>query len=65
MALANGVSKIKTSPLTSHTQTAIVITELLTKAKFTVTPVDNKSSASNGACFIECTGIGHKNPHFA
>ena len=54
MGLANGVSKIKTGPLTLHTETAIHYTQLLTGAKFVV----NKINSGN---IIECTGIGYKN----
>ena len=34
MALANGHSKIKTGPLTLHTETAIYITEKLTGVRY-------------------------------
>ncbi|KAL5021641.1 hypothetical protein ScPMuIL_000796 [Solemya velum] len=52
MALAKGKSKILCGPITLHTQTAIHITELLTKAKFTITNLTQNSTT------IECEGIG-------
>ena len=55
MALANGTSKVKTGPLTLHTETAIYFAQLLTGAKFVI----NKVSQSQN--IIECTGIGYKN----
>lgn len=56
MALANGKSRIKSGPLTLHTQTAIHYTQLLTGAKFNI--VKNEE---NKSCIIECDGIGFKN----
>jgi RNA 3'-terminal phosphate cyclase (ATP) len=56
MALATGTSRIKTGPLTLHTQTAIKITETLTGADFKISPIDHK-----GAYLIECKGINFKN----
>lgn len=56
MALAEGTSRIKSGPLTLHTQTAIKITETLTGADFKISSADQK-----GACLIECKGIGFKN----
>lgn len=55
MALAEGHSKIKTEPLTLHTQTAIHIAEMMTDAKFSVTEQEN------GSFIIECDGIGITN----
>lgn len=55
MALANGVSRIRSGPLTLHTQTAIHFTQLLTGAKFNV----NKENENN--YLIECHGISFKN----
>ncbi|XP_053687848.1 RNA 3'-terminal phosphate cyclase [Sabethes cyaneus] len=55
MALADGYSKIKTEPLTLHTQTAIYVAELMTNAKFTV------SEQEDGSFIIDCVGIGIKN----
>ncbi|XP_065680036.1 RNA 3'-terminal phosphate cyclase [Hydra vulgaris] len=49
MALSEGCSKIRTGPITLHTQTAIFLSEKMTTAKFKVTPVDN-------AFYIECEG---------
>ncbi|KAM5148591.1 RNA 3'-terminal phosphate cyclase isoform 1-T2 [Mantella aurantiaca] len=58
MALADGVSQLKTGPLTLHTQTAIHFTEQLTKAKFTVTKCDEPNT---DRYIIECQGIGLQN----
>ncbi|KAJ7332448.1 hypothetical protein JRQ81_014628 [Phrynocephalus forsythii] len=57
MALANGVSKVKTGPITLHTETAIHFAEKLTKAKFTVTKSEEEGSPKD-AFVIECHGIG-------
>lgn len=57
MALANGVSLVRTGPPTLHTKTAIHIAELLTGAKFTV----KESETEAGVFFIECQGISYKN----
>ncbi|XP_006000085.1 RNA 3'-terminal phosphate cyclase [Latimeria chalumnae] len=62
MALANGVSRIRTGPVTCHTFTAIYFAELLTKAKFTVTKSEDQGS-TNENYMIECQGIGMTNPH--
>ncbi|KAM4720706.1 RNA 3'-terminal phosphate cyclase isoform 1-T2 [Rhinophrynus dorsalis] len=58
MALADGVSRLRTGPLTLHTQTAIHFAEQLTKAKFTVSKCEDSESESY---IIECQGIGLKN----
>nr|KAF6397891.1 RNA 3'-terminal phosphate cyclase [Rousettus aegyptiacus] len=63
MALANGVSRIKTGPVTLHTQTAIHFAEQLAKAQFTVKKVENEDDASKDTYIIECQGIGMTNPH--
>uniref|UniRef100_A0A8D8G156 RNA 3'-terminal phosphate cyclase n=1 Tax=Culex pipiens TaxID=7175 RepID=A0A8D8G156_CULPI len=55
MALAEGRSRIKTEPLTLHTQTAIHVAQMMTDAKFTVTEQEN------GSFIIECDGIGIQN----
>uniref|UniRef100_A0A1B6EDJ6 RNA 3'-terminal phosphate cyclase n=1 Tax=Clastoptera arizonana TaxID=38151 RepID=A0A1B6EDJ6_9HEMI len=52
MALANGVSKILSGPITLHTETAIYVAERMTKAKFTI------SDHPSGVKLIQCTGIG-------
>ncbi|CAD7077321.1 unnamed protein product [Hermetia illucens] len=57
MALADGRSRIRTSPLTLHTKTAIYIVESMTKAKFYT------SEQSDGAVIVECDGIGYKNKY--
>jgi RNA 3'-terminal phosphate cyclase (ATP) len=41
MALAKGVSRMRTGSLSLHTQTAIWVASQLTNAKFTVQPVEN------------------------
>jgi len=51
MALANGFSRIRSGPLTLHTQTAIHFTSVLTGAKFDVT----KENENN--VLIVCQGI--------
>ncbi|CAJ0965132.1 unnamed protein product [Ranitomeya imitator] len=61
MALADGVSRIKTGPLTLHTQTAIHFVELLTKAKFTVTKCDEPGTDN---FIIECQGVGLQNKNY-
>lgn len=52
MALADGISEIKTCQLTLHTKTAIYIATLFTEAKFDV------SAEENGCHIIRCQGIG-------
>mmetsp|Transcript_43157 Transcript_43157/g.70068 ORF Transcript_43157/g.70068 Transcript_43157/m.70068 type:complete len:376 (+) Transcript_43157:92-1219(+) len=61
MALANGRSRIRTGPLTLHTETSIAVAEALTQAKFQVSPVPG----SEGAFLIECDGIGYTNHSLA
>ncbi len=57
MALANGVSRVRTGPLTLHTRTAIHVAEMLSGATFKV----EESSVEKGVHFIECQGIHFKN----
>jgi RNA 3'-terminal phosphate cyclase (ATP) len=57
MALASGVSRIRSGPLTLHTETAIHVAELLTGAKFKV----EQSQDEPGVHFIECQGISFTN----
>ncbi|CAI5776662.1 3' [Podarcis lilfordi] len=57
MALANGLSRVKTGPITLHTKTAIHFAEQLTKAKFTVTKSEEDASPKD-AYIIECQGVG-------
>ncbi|NXP44061.1 RTCA cyclase, partial [Heliornis fulica] len=57
MALANGVSRVKSGPITLHTQTAIHFAEQLTKAKFTVTKSEEEDP-SKDTYIIECQGMG-------
>ncbi|XP_065070059.1 RNA 3'-terminal phosphate cyclase-like isoform X2 [Rhopilema esculentum] len=58
MALADGKSAIQTGPLTLHTQTAIHIAEMLTKAKFTTKAIKERED-EQGTYLIECIGSGH------
>eukprot|EP00455_Lapot_gusevi_P028252 TRINITY_DN3006_c0_g1_i1.p1 TRINITY_DN3006_c0_g1~~TRINITY_DN3006_c0_g1_i1.p1 ORF type:complete len:403 (-),score=91.55 TRINITY_DN3006_c0_g1_i1:12-1220(-) len=55
MALAEGVSRLKTGPLTLHTQTAIHFAQQVTGAQITV------SDLGQDAFLIECQGIGYQN----
>ncbi|MCL4121706.1 UNVERIFIED_CONTAM: hypothetical protein GTU68_037399 [Idotea baltica] len=55
MALADGKSRIRTTELTLHSQTAIHVAELMTDAKFKT--VEEKESAT---IILECEGIGLK-----
>ena len=57
MALATGVSRIRSGPLTLHTQTAIHIAEKLTGAKFQV----EQSPEDKDVHYIECQGISFTN----
>lgn len=57
MALAPGESKIRTGPMTLHTETAIHIAEKFTNAKFKVADDPNSSS-----WIISCQGTGMVNP---
>lgn len=54
MALAAGLSRIRTGPLTLHTKTAIHIAETITNVKFNVI----EDGSTN---IIECNGIGLEN----
>ncbi|XP_020761729.1 RNA 3'-terminal phosphate cyclase isoform X3 [Odocoileus virginianus] len=63
MALASGISRIKTGPVTLHTQTAIHFAEQLAKAKFTVKKSEDEEDASKDTYIIECRGIGMTNPN--
>jgi len=60
MALAAGESRVRTGPITLHTETAIHIAEQLTNAKFSVEDDPNSSS-----WIIKCKGIGLINPYLA
>lgn len=62
MALAKGTSRIRTGPVTLHTQTAIHMAEQLTQAKFTITKCEDELS-SNETYIIECQGSGVSNPN--
>ncbi|NXU71726.1 RTCA cyclase, partial [Oreotrochilus melanogaster] len=62
MALAKGVSRVKSGPITLHTQTAIHFAEKLTKAKFTVTKSEEEDP-SKDTYIIECQGMGMINPN--
>lgn len=61
MALAKGQSRMLCGPLTLHTQTAIHIARLLTKAKFSLESVESEDGKRT--CMLVCEGIGHQNPH--
>uniref|UniRef100_A0A8C9TH73 RNA 3'-terminal phosphate cyclase n=1 Tax=Scleropages formosus TaxID=113540 RepID=A0A8C9TH73_SCLFO len=63
MALVKGTSRIRTGPLTLHTQTAIHVAEQLTKAKFSVTKAEDEHSTGE-TYIIECQGAGATNPNF-
>ena len=52
MTLAKGKSKIRTGPLTLHTQTAIHFCQTIAGVQFTVTPQEGNSF------IIECEGLG-------
>ena len=58
MGLADGVSSIRTGPLSLHTQTAIHFVSLLTGAEFDVQPAGD----GGDAFIITCQGIGFRNP---
>ncbi|NXC18532.1 RTCA cyclase, partial [Corythaeola cristata] len=62
MALAKGVSRVKSGPITLHTQTAIHFAEQLTKAKFTVKKSEEEDP-SKDTYIIECEGMGMINPN--
>uniref|UniRef100_A0A1B6LSD4 RNA 3'-terminal phosphate cyclase n=1 Tax=Graphocephala atropunctata TaxID=36148 RepID=A0A1B6LSD4_9HEMI len=55
MALAKGRSKILSGPITLHTETAIHIAQLMTKATFSIHKQDDNTN------IIECEGIGLEN----
>ncbi|KAG8310503.1 hypothetical protein J6590_063272 [Homalodisca vitripennis] len=55
MALAKGTSRVLCGPITLHTETAIYMAQLMTKAKFTI----HKQDTGNN--IIECEGIGLEN----
>ncbi|KAH8863662.1 RNA 3'-terminal phosphate cyclase [Schistosoma japonicum] len=57
MALAEGRSQIRCRRLTSHTKTAIYVTELLLGVKFEITTLDD------GCSIISCEGIGYTPKH--
>lgn len=58
MALAKGVSRIMTGPLTLHTETAIHIATELTDAKFSVIPLQTDNTCNKN--IIQCHGIGYE-----
>ncbi len=58
MALAKGVSRILTGPLSLHTETAIHIATELTDAKFNIIPVENVNTRTRN--IIQCQGISHE-----
>ena len=60
MALAGGTSRMRCGPLSLHTKTAIHFAQLLTDAKFRVTPVagaaEGGAGGDSGAVIVECDG---------
>eukprot|EP01122_Echinamoeba_exundans_P016414 TRINITY_DN8307_c0_g1_i1.p1 TRINITY_DN8307_c0_g1~~TRINITY_DN8307_c0_g1_i1.p1 ORF type:complete len:371 (+),score=41.32 TRINITY_DN8307_c0_g1_i1:541-1653(+) len=65
MALAKGRSKIRSGPLSLHTQTSIHFSSLMTGAKFEVLPIPDpeKMRPGENSYWITCDGIGFENPH--
>lgn len=61
MALAKGTSRMRTGPVTLHTQTAIHVAEQLTQAKFVIRRAEDEN-ANNDTYIIECQGTGLENP---
>ncbi|TRY94409.1 hypothetical protein DNTS_027947 [Danionella cerebrum] len=61
MGLANGTSRMRTGPISLHTQTAIHVTEQLTNAKFAIRKAEDEN-ANNDTYIIECQGVGATNP---
>ncbi|NXC49703.1 RTCA cyclase, partial [Penelope pileata] len=57
MALANGVSRVKSGPLTLHTQTAMHFAAQLTKVNFTVRRAEEEDRTKD-TYIIECQGMG-------
>jgi len=55
MALAKGQSRLHCGAVTLHTETAIHVAQLMTKAKFTI------EKKSDGTTIIICDGIGQLN----
>lgn len=60
MALADGHSKIRTGPLSLHTQTSIHFSSLLTGAKFTVTPTEENAAGRENSFWIEADGVAFR-----
>eukprot|EP01059_Diplonema_ambulator_P014070 TRINITY_DN24890_c0_g1_i1.p1 TRINITY_DN24890_c0_g1~~TRINITY_DN24890_c0_g1_i1.p1 ORF type:complete len:341 (+),score=47.85 TRINITY_DN24890_c0_g1_i1:85-1107(+) len=56
MALARGTSRFLTGPITPHTEEAIKVAEMLTKARFTITPHEGANNV------ISCEGVGYNAP---
>uniref|UniRef100_A0A672QDT8 RNA 3'-terminal phosphate cyclase n=1 Tax=Sinocyclocheilus grahami TaxID=75366 RepID=A0A672QDT8_SINGR len=61
MALANGTSRMRTGPITLHTQTAIHVAEQLMNAKFVIRKAEDEHG-NNDTYIIECQGVGATNP---
>lgn len=59
MALAGGKSRVRTGPLTLHTETAIHIASTMSAAVFRVEKAEE--GGGGGAVIIECDGIGLEN----
>eukprot|EP01132_Coremiostelium_polycephalum_P000593 gene593-739_t len=60
MALAKGKSQLKTGPISLHTQTSIHFTSLITGAKFTTEPI-NQRQPGEETFLITCEGVGFSN----
>lgn len=61
MALAEGTSRIRVYGPTTHTETAIMVAEEITKAKFTIQRgVTGDSNIRPASAIITCEGIGLK-----
>jgi len=54
MALADGVSRVRTGPLTLHTRTAVKVAEMFTDAKFSL------EEETDDGCVLVCQGVGFK-----
>ncbi|KAF5840427.1 hypothetical protein DUNSADRAFT_16804 [Dunaliella salina] len=60
MALAQGTSRLRCSPLTLHTQTAMAVAQQLTGCKFRVaTHHGGPAGSPTEQWLLECDGIGH------
>jgi len=60
MSLADGVSRVKIGPPTEHTRTSIYFSEMLTGAKFLLKEANR--TGTEETYWLECKGIGYRNP---